>query len=86
MNALGRDIQPGERLVIKKERMLPKYQELHHRIFVAEDGFGLHAENSGRKIIGHFMIDGHQCYIMGNEIDVEETKILQSTLSAAVTA
>lgn len=77
MNALDRNIEQGERLVILKERMRAEYQELPKRVFVAEGGFGTQAFTAGTKIFGFYECDNEHAYIRGNEISVEETEELQ---------
>jgi len=73
MNVLNREIKPGEELIIRKDRMLPEYQDLEQRVFVAGSGFGLLAETTGRKIQGFWKLDGKYAEILGTEISVNET-------------
>lgn len=78
MNALNREIKKYERVVVKAEVMKPEFQEIKHRIFIAETGFGMKAETSGRKIFGQYEHDGERGFIYGGDINVEETNALKN--------
>jgi hypothetical protein len=67
-----------ERLVIRKDRMTPKYQALADRIFIAEGGYGMLADHKGDHIFGHLETEDRQIEILGREIDAEETNALQA--------
>lgn len=86
MNALNREIKKGEELIVRKDRMLPEYSAIEQRVFIAEDGFGLLAETTGRKISGHWKSDGQEVVILGTEISIEETIEWQKTKQDPSTA
>lgn len=77
MNSLNRDIEVGERVVVKKEVMRNEYQDLSERIFIAESGFGMHPFTAGGKVFGYYEKDNEKTYIRGEHISVEETNEIQ---------
>lgn len=46
----GRNIEPGELIIIKKEYFKPEYQELYHRVYEAVGGFGLSYHGIGNAV------------------------------------
>ena len=83
-NALNRDIQPGEVLVLRKGVVLDAYHKLEDRLFIAQSGFGMSASTSGGKIIGEnarfengkLVREGRASYL-GHHFSVRDTKAWQ---------
>ena len=78
MNALNRDIKKYEKIVVKAEVMKPEFKNIKYRIFIADSGFGMKADISGRKIFGQYEHDGERSFIYGGDVSVEETKALKN--------
>lgn len=72
-NALGRKINMGEIVVLRKKLFKLEYQELKFRLFRCSGGFGMSDETMGRAIYGEFLSDGEVCRYNGEDIDAKET-------------
>ena len=59
MNSLDTNIE-GKVLVIDPSFMGPKFQDLKHRIFRAEGGFGCVPFTMGTAVMGTFLVDGER--------------------------
>jgi hypothetical protein len=68
VNALGRDIAPGEPVTLKREG---RFADLlpHERRFICDAGPGLLANSRDTRIVGRFGCDGYETEISGMEID-----------------
>jgi hypothetical protein len=76
-NALGRDIQPGEQVVINQHIFGIKPVPIRDRVFVCEGGEGLLSDSSGRVITGFFLKSKRKAEMYGYWINKEETKSWQ---------
>lgn len=73
MNALNRNIQINEVVVLKKHLFKPEYQGLEERLFRVLGGFGMCSDTIGSALMGEFVSDGEKCRYDGRDIDVDET-------------
>jgi hypothetical protein len=73
MNALHRDLKPGEVVIVRQEI----YTGAYDLRFRCQSGFGMKAFTEGRKIYGVFLEDGEECFIGGGDIHVEATQEYQ---------
>lgn len=78
MNSLNRDIEKGEKVVLKKNVLSPKYWDIKERTVIVLGGFGMLAKTSGTAIYVRFESDGEECRFEGYEIDKFDTELLQS--------
>jgi len=75
MNALGREIKKGEKVVLKRELFKPEFQDLATRTVVVTGGFGMRPHTSGTALYVKFS-DGEESRFEGDEISVDETNAL----------
>lgn len=91
MNALNREIKPGEEVVVAEEHIASAYKGLEHRVFVCMGGFGMMPFTAGTKVYGYYKEDAGKPYeqsqdmIRGPYIDVAETKRWQEEHPKEVT-
>jgi hypothetical protein len=69
MNALNRDIQPGEIVILKREGRFAEIRG-HERVFICDAGPGLLASSRHTRIVGRFRSDNYETEISGMEIAV----------------
>lgn len=75
-NSLGRNIQKGEVVIIKKDILKPAFQA--DRRFEVLGGFGMNSFTTGRALFGKFLVDGEETRMSGYDIDKEETEAFQA--------
>ena len=83
-NSLGRDIQHGETVVVKKEVLKPEYQKSSSRLFVCHSGYGMQTDTAGKTIYGYWKDNptndlSVDMMISGYEISKDETEKYQAT-------
>lgn len=83
-NALGREIEKGDIVVIAKKYLKSEYHELGKRLFECDgDGFGTSPDTMGHAVYGKYISDGEECRIEGYMISPKETKAYQKGLKGA---
>ena len=75
MNSLGRNIEKGEKVVLKKEIFKPEHQALETRTVEVIGGFGMQADTIGTALFVRFF-DEEKSRFSGRDISVEETNAL----------
>lgn len=83
MNALGRDIEKGEVVVVKKSSFNnPKSVTFEERLFVCENGFGMKSFTFGSAVTGYWKDGTGRDRIEGSMIDKKETEKYQNEVRA----
>ncbi len=72
-NALARDLQPGEEVIVLPGFLPEEIDNPEHRIFVVEKGDGMKQESASGSIYGHWYSDYKPDQIFGSQIDVAAT-------------
>jgi len=75
VNALNRDIRPGEVVIILAKFAPPEYQD--DRRFFCIAGFGLRAVSHGRMLVGRWLKDNRPASTNALWIDVAATNTYQ---------
>jgi hypothetical protein len=79
MNALKREIEVGEEVVVAQKHFGVKGAPIENRIFVCDGGFGMNHELRGSAVMGYWKSDGPEARdrIEGFMIDPRATRLWQ---------
>jgi len=80
MNALRRDLQDGEFVVLRKDVMAPAYRDFKYRIVQVQGGFGMNHVARGHAVLAYWPADGTKGRIGGWDIDPVATAEFQKEL------
>lgn len=80
-NSLGRQIDYGELVVIKKDHLIFFYHSITRRVGQAKGGFGMSHWTSGCALAVFTLDDGGMQRFEGNDINKRETTILQNAIA-----